>query len=167
MTDPGERETPRTPSHVDPDALTRSIPPEALRAAEVGAHELEPGAVFGRYVIVATIARGGMGVVYRARQDKPGREVALKLIRPGWMSASLLRRFEFEAELLGRLKHPGIAQVYEAGVDDATGTPYFAMELVDGVPLTEYANQRGLSLRRRLDLFARSATPCSTRTPEG
>ncbi len=155
MTDPGERETPRTPSHVDPDALTRSIPPEALRAAEVGAHELEPGAVFGRYVIVATIGRGGMGVVYRARQDKPGREVALKLIRPGWMSASLLRRFEFEAELLGRLKHPGIAQVYEAGVDDATGTPYFAMELVEGVPLTEYANQRGLSLRRRLDLFAR------------
>ncbi len=155
MTDSGERRKPRTPSPVDPDALTRSIPPEALRAAEVGAHELEPGAVFGRYVIVSTIGRGGMGVVYRARQDKPGREVALKLIRPGWMSASLLRRFEFEAELLGRLKHPGIAQVYEAGVDDATGTPYFAMELVDGVPLTEYANQRGLSLRRRLDLFAK------------
>jgi len=155
MTDSGEREKPRTPPPVDPDALTRSIPPEALRAADVGAHELGPGAVFGRYVIVATIGRGGMGVVYRARQDKPGREVALKLIRPGWMSAALLRRFEFEAELLGRLKHPGIAQVYEAGVDDATGTPYFAMELVEGVPLTEYANQRGLNLRRRLDLFAK------------
>jgi len=155
MADPGERDKPRTPPPVDPDALTRSIPPEAIRAADVGAHELGPGAVFGRYVIVATIGRGGMGVVYRARQDKPGREVALKLIRPGWMSAALLRRFEFEAELLGRLKHPGIAQVYEAGVDDATGTPYFAMELVEGVPLTEYANQRGLNLRRRLDLFAK------------
>ncbi|MCW5777131.1 MAG: tetratricopeptide repeat protein [Phycisphaeraceae bacterium] len=155
MSDSGEREKPREPARVDPDALTRSIPPEALRAADVGVHELEPGAVFGRYVIVGVIGRGGMGVVYRARQDRPQREVALKLIRPGWMSASLLRRFEFEAELLGRLKHPGIAQVYEAGVDAATGTPYFAMELVEGVPLTNYANQRGLNLRQRLELFAK------------
>ncbi len=155
MTRSGEREKRREPAPVDPDALTRSIPPEALRAADVGAHELEPGAVFGRYVIVGVVGRGGMGVVYRARQDRPQREVALKLIRPGWMSALLLRRFEFEAELLGRLKHPGIAQVYEAGVDAATGTPYFAMELVEGVPLTDYASRRGLNLRQRLELFAK------------
>ena len=78
-----------------------------------------------------------MGVVYEAEQDRPRRTVALKVIKPGFASPNLLRRFELEAEALGRLQHPGIAQIFEAGMAD-TGyglQPYFAMEFIGGEPL--------------------------------
>ena len=77
------------------------------------------------------IGEGGMGTVYEAEQDHPRRTVALKIIRPGVSNPRLLRRFEQESQALGRLQHPGIAQIYEAGTAD-TGLgpqPYFAMEL--------------------------------------
>ncbi|MEO1129589.1 MAG: serine/threonine-protein kinase, partial [Planctomycetota bacterium] len=116
---------------------------------------LTQGAIVGGYVISDTLGIGGFGVVYRATQERPHREVALKLIRPGLASAKLLRRFELEAELLGRLRHPGIAQVYEAGAveTDAGTQPFFAMELVEGEPLDAYAAAHGLSSRQRLELF--------------
>ena len=84
----------------------------------------------GRYRILHRIGAGGMGVVYAAEQDHPKRRIALKTIKPGVLSRSLLRRFQFEADSLGRLQHPGIAQIYEAGaITTSNGrVPYFAME---------------------------------------
>lgn len=106
----------------------------------------------GAYRVIRKLGDGGMGVVYEAEQDNPRRRVALKLIRPGLLSRDLLRRFEFESEVLGRLKHPGVAQVYEAGTTDQ-GEPYFAMELVEGSPLLEHAATNNLSSEDRLRLF--------------
>jgi len=115
---------------------------------------LPAGASFGHYTIESVLGAGGMGVVYRARQERPAREVALKVIRPGLASSQALRRFELEAEALGRLQHPGIAQVYEAGAS-ADGQPFFAMELVRGEPLTHFADSHELNTRQRLELFAK------------
>jgi WD40 repeat protein/serine/threonine protein kinase len=111
----------------------------------------------GHYRILEKIGEGGMGTVYLAEQEHPRRRVALKMIRPGVMSPSLLRRFQQEADLLGRLQHPGIAQIYEAGeVETEVGRqPYFAMEYVDGTELRRYAEQRNLGTRARLELVAR------------
>ena len=124
-----------------------------------GVVTLAPGAVVGRFRIERVLGIGGMGTVYAATQDRPSRTVALKLIRPGFASAKMLRRFEVEAEILGRLSHPGIAQVYDAGVAQTPHgeQPFFAMELIDGVPLTRYAEQKNLATRERLDLMARVA----------
>jgi WD40 repeat protein len=95
-----------------------------------------------------------MGTVYEAEQDHPHRAVALKVILPGRASPQMLRRFAREAEILGRLHHPGIAQVYEAGLTD-DGRPFFAMELIRGVPLDTYARRHALDPAARLDLVAR------------
>ena len=82
-----------------------------------------------------------MGAVYEAEQDQPRRRVALKVIKAAWASPEMLRRFEQESRALGRLQHPGIAQIYEAGSADAGFgvQPFFAMELIHGKPLVEYA----------------------------
>jgi WD40 repeat protein/serine/threonine protein kinase len=114
-----------------------------------------PGSI-GRYRILGRLGVGGMGTVYHAEQDHPRREVALKLIRRHGLSDTILRRFRQEAEILGRLQHPGIAQIYDAGTydDGEGGQPFFAMELVRGQPLTAYASEAGLDTRRRLELFA-------------
>ena len=106
------------------------------------------------YSIVRLLGEGGMGAVYEAEQDSPRRPVALKVVRPGLASPALLKRFTHEAQILGRLHHPGIAQVYEAGLA-ADGQPFFAMELIRGLPLDEYANRHGLDLGTRVGLVAR------------
>ncbi len=110
-----------------------------------------------RYRVIRLIGRGGMGVVYEAEQDHPRRRVALKVIRQGVLSSSLLRRFRFEADVLGRLQHPGIAQIHEAGEFDteAGRQPYFAMEFIDGVELRAYTQEHHLDTRARLELVAR------------
>jgi WD40 repeat protein len=95
-----------------------------------------------------------MAAVYEAEQDRPNRCVALKVIRPGLLSPALLKRFEQEVEILGRLGHPGIAQIYEAGIAE-DGQPFFAMEFVRGLPLDEYARSRSLTVPDRLSLMAR------------
>jgi tetratricopeptide (TPR) repeat protein len=111
----------------------------------------------GRYVILNELGRGGMGVVYRAKQDKPDREVALKVIRPGIASDDMLRRFEYEAQLLGRLRHPGIAQIYEAGTADAGRgvQPYYAMEIVNGESLNDFLKLHELTVPQKLELMIR------------
>ncbi len=114
------------------------------------------GRRIGRYQLKEVLGAGGMGCVFEAQQDSPERTVAVKLLPPGSASSAALARFRFEPEILGRLQHPGIAQVYEAGVhDDADGPlPYFAMELIPGAcPLTEYARARRLPLPERIALF--------------
>ena len=112
------------------------------------------------------IGEGGMGAVYEAEQDHPRRTVALKIIKPGMASPELLRRFEQESQALGRLQHPGIAQIYEAGtVDTGFGPqPYFAMEFIRGKTLQDYAEAHHLNSRHRLgDDGRRSAMPFTTR----
>ncbi len=116
----------------------------------------------GDFRIIGKIGQGGMGVVYEAEQDHPRRRIALKVIRPGVASGQVLRRFKLEAQVLGRLQHPGIASVYEAGtaqVETAGGLaveqPYFAMEFVRGKPLNEHIEVTPLGTRQRLELFAK------------
>lgn len=98
-----------------------------------------------------------MGAVYEAEQEFPHRTVALKVIRPGYATLDMLRRFENEAQALGRLQHPGIAQIYEAATADTPlgRQPYFAMELVEGQSLLVYCDTHQLAPRQRLELVAK------------
>jgi WD40 repeat protein/predicted Ser/Thr protein kinase len=112
-----------------------------------------PPSRVGHYRITRLLGEGGMGAVYEAEQDSPRRTVALKIIRPGLATPTLVRRFTHEAQILGRLHHPGIAQVYEAGLGD-DGQPFFAMEFIRGLPLDEYARQARLDLGARVGLLA-------------
>lgn len=109
----------------------------------------------GRYHIRRQIAAGGMGTVYEAEQQNPPRVVALKTVRLQFQSAKMLKRFRLEAELLGRLQHRGIAQIFEAGTFDAGGglQPYFAMEFIRGLRLTDHAEQNRLDRKARTELF--------------
>ncbi|MBI3400890.1 MAG: serine/threonine protein kinase [Acidobacteria bacterium] len=102
------------------------------------------------------LGEGGMGAVYEAEQEHPRRRVALKVIKPGLAGPELLHRFERESQALGRLQHPGIAQIYEAGTaSTAFGIqPYFAMEYIQGSTLLDYAAARKLNTRQRLKLMA-------------
>jgi serine/threonine protein kinase/Tfp pilus assembly protein PilF len=158
-------------TQVRPDSI------EAMTIAPAGAGPAKPSEVraslavatavagirrLGAYTIIDVLGEGGMGVVYRARQERPSRKVALKVLRAGMLTPRLQRRFELEAELLGRLDHPGIARIYEAGVAAMSVSgqagreavqPFFAMELVTGSPLTDFARARGLGLRERLELL--------------
>lgn len=112
----------------------------------------------GNFTIMRVLGQGGMGTVYEARQESPRRPVALKIIRAGFLSPQMLRRFGQESQVLGRLQHPGIAQVYEAGVfndDHGNSLPFFAMEFIKGVPLNSYADSRSLGSRARMELLAR------------
>ena len=115
------------------------------------------GRTIGNCRLTRIIASGGMGSVYEAEQESPHRVVAVKVMKYGPMSASARPRFEFEAEMLGRLQHPGIAQIYEAHThDDATALPYFVMEYIESArPITTYAREEHLSVRARLALFQR------------
>lgn len=126
----------------------------------VGGPAVGPAHRIGHYQLVREIGRGGVGVVYEARQDHPKRSVALKLLRFAEVRADVLRRFQLEAEVLGQLNHPGIAHIYEAGVAEiATGlgpqsVPFVAMELINGAPLTRYAQSARLTPEDRLELLA-------------
>ena len=108
----------------------------------------------GSYRILGLIGRGNMGVVLEAAQELPSRRVALKLIHPLLATEAALRRLRKEAEFLGRLHHPGIAQIYEAGLHELNGQtqPYFAMEYIDGLNLLAHANERDLKWRSRMSL---------------
>lgn len=109
--------------------------------------------MIGPYRLLGLLGEGGMGRVYSAEQSKPiRRKVALKVVKPGMDSKEVLARFEAERQALALMDHPGIARVYEAGAT-GEGRPYFAMELVEGEPLTRYCDRTRLKLRDRLDLF--------------
>ncbi len=109
--------------------------------------------IAGRYKVRQEIGEGGMGTVYMAEQIQPvKRMVALKLIRAGMDSRTVLARFESERQALAIMDHPNIARVLDAGTTES-GHPFFVMELVRGIPLTEYCDNHRLSLPRRLELF--------------
>ena len=111
-----------------------------------------PSAI-GPFRILDVLGEGGMGIVYRAEQTEPiRREVALKVVRAGMDTAGVLARFEAERQTMAQMDHPNIAKVLDAGADD-TGRPWFAMELVRGVPLTQHCNAQGLGAAERVTLF--------------
>ncbi len=107
----------------------------------------------GRYKLLQQIGEGGMGTVYMAEQTQPvERRVALKIIKPGMDSKQIISRFEAERQALAMMDHPNIAKVLDAGETD-NGRPYFVMELVKGVPITEYCDEHHLTPKERLELF--------------
>ncbi|MBI4718825.1 MAG: serine/threonine protein kinase [Planctomycetes bacterium] len=120
----------------------------------------EPSAQIGRFRLVRKIGEGGMGAVFEAEQIHPRRRVALKMVRHAGLSESLRRRFEYEVQILGQLRHPGIAQIYEAATHDDPAVPggpipYFAMEYVQGRSLLDFASHGRLTARQRLALMSK------------
>jgi eukaryotic-like serine/threonine-protein kinase len=129
---------------LDPDAA-RDLVPRPLAEG--------PGATIGPYKLLEQIGEGGMGVVYMAEQTKPvRRKVALKIIKPGMDTKQVIARFEAERQALALMDHPNIARVLDAGATES-GRPYFVMELVRGVPITDYCDREKFSINARLDLF--------------
>jgi tetratricopeptide (TPR) repeat protein len=111
------------------------------------------GEHIGPYKLVELIGEGGFGSVYMAEQDEPvRRRVALKIVKLGMDTKQVVARFEAERQALALMDHPNIARVFEAGATD-TGRPYFVMELVRGIPITEFGDQNRLTTRQRLELF--------------
>ncbi len=111
------------------------------------------GATIGRYRIVDLLGEGGMGTVYRAVQEEPvRREVALKVIKLGMDTRQVVRRFEAERQALAQMEHPNVARVLDGG-STADGRPYFVMELVRGLPITQFADERRLAIPARLELL--------------
>ena len=114
----------------------------------------KPGDWIGRYKLLQKIGEGGCGVVYMAEQKEPvRRRVALKIIKLGMDTHGVVARFEAERQALALMDHPNIAKVFDAGATD-TGRPYFVMELVRGVKITDFCDQNGLSTEARLNLFS-------------
>ncbi|MEM7205361.1 MAG: bifunctional serine/threonine-protein kinase/formylglycine-generating enzyme family protein [Planctomycetota bacterium] len=113
---------------------------------------MQVGDIIGPYELVEVLGEGGMGTVFLARQDEPiRRQVALKIVRLGLDSAEVLARFELERQTLARMSHDHIARVFDAGLQQ--GRPYFAMEYVPGLPITEHCDRERLSLAERVALF--------------
>jgi WD40 repeat protein/serine/threonine protein kinase len=113
----------------------------------------KPGDKIGRYKLLEQIGEGGFGVVYMAEQREPlRRRVALKIIKLGMDTRQVVARFEAERQALALMDHPNIAKVHDAGATE-TGRPYFVMELVHGIKITEYCDQHQLSTHQRLELF--------------
>ena len=128
-------------------AMTPAVTLEASGPMEA------PGTVIGRYRLLEKIGEGGMAVVYMAEQKRPiRRKVALKIIKLGMDTKQVIARFEAERQALAVMDHPNVAKVLDAGSTD-TGRPYFVMELVRGVSITEYCDNQKLSTRERLALF--------------
>lgn len=121
-----------------------------VRAAKVGE---KPGDQIGRYKLLEQIGEGGCGVVFMAEQTEPvRRQVALKILKPGMDTKSVIARFEAERQVLALMDHPNIAKVFDAGATES-GRPYFVMELIRGVKITEYCDRHVLTTGDRLRLF--------------
>ncbi len=142
-----------------PEAKPDSLGTRAATQPTAGqvVRDTPPALRISSYKILGVLGEGSMGVVYRAQQDNPHRVVALKVLKAGGATAKALKRFEHEAQVLGRLQHPGIAQVFEAGTADSGHgpQPFFAMELIRGTPLEDYAQTQGLTCAQRLALLVK------------
>jgi serine/threonine protein kinase/tetratricopeptide (TPR) repeat protein len=128
-------------------------PPAPLTTVDAPVIGERPGTAIGPYKLIEQIGEGGMGTVYMAEQTAPvQRLVALKVIKAGMDSRQVLARFEAERQALALMDHPNIAKVLDAGATDS-GRPYFVMELVKGIPITQFCDERRLTPRERLELF--------------
>ena len=135
------------------DFLGRSAAERPPKAARMFPAEEKPGDRIGHYKLLQQIGEGGCGVVYMAEQEEPvRRRVALKIIKPGMDTKNVIARFEAERQALALMDHPNIAKVFDAGATES-GRPYFVMELVRGVKITEYCNEHSLTTEDRLKLF--------------
>lgn len=149
-----EGQGPERASVLDSVLMHRTLAPSDAGPGRTGRRRI-PG-----FVIERPLGEGGMGTVYLAEQERPRRTVALKVVKATRMSGAMLRRFEHEAEILGRLQHPGIAQIYQAGTfeeKDASGgsggpVPFYAMELVEGQALD--VASKSMTQRAKLEFFA-------------
>ena len=137
-----------------PASFLGGFPALMAAAPHPGGAEIEPGHLVGAYRVVRRLGAGGMGEVFLAERADGlfEQRVALKLVKRGMDTDAVLRRFAAERRILARLGHPGIAQLFAGGATH-DGRPWFAMEYVEGVPLTRYVRERGLGLDSRLDLF--------------
>ena len=135
-------------SFLEPPASAPTLTGRIVRRPSEG-----PGTVIGPYKLMEQIGEGGMGVVYVAEQTQPvRRKVALKVIKPGMDTKQVIARFEAERQALAMMDHPNIAKVFDGGTTES-GRPYFVMELVRGIPITDYCDQEQLSIPERLELF--------------
>jgi hypothetical protein len=158
-------------AHDDPDSALERPAADAhpsLFAATLSAAPVTEGAgsVIGHFKLLQPIGEGGFGVVYLAEQQEPvRRRVALKIIKPGMDSRQVIARFEAERQALAMMEHQNIARVLDAGSTGA-GRPYFVMELVKGVPITEYCDKNKLAPRERLELFEGALSIQGARVPK-
>ncbi len=150
------------------DAELRKEVAELLSAHEAGENPLKTspwwpdrnleigpqvGDIINDYQLLSELGEGGTGIVFEAQQMQPiKRRVALKLIKAGMDSRDVLQRFESERQSLALMNHPGIAQVFDAGVSQQ-GRPYFVMELVKGMPITRFCDEQRLPIEQRIQLF--------------
>ncbi len=136
------------------DATNTDAPDRLPETADYGEPNARVGSVLaGKYKLIEAIGDGGMGSVYMAQQTEPvKRAVAVKVIKAGMDSKAVLARFEAERQALALMDHPNIAKVLDAGTTEG-GRPFFVMELVKGVPITRYCDERKLTPRQRLELF--------------
>lgn len=126
------------------------LDPTRVPSLDIAADDgpLQRGTILGNCLVLHAIGSGGVGVVYAAEQDQPRRTVAIKVLRRGLRRPDILRRFEREAELLGRLQHPGVAQVFAFSRGNRRVPAYLVMELVTGPAITEFVNAQALGTRR-------------------
>jgi WD40 repeat protein/serine/threonine protein kinase len=143
-------------AHDAPDELSPKDKPAAVATIKLelaDAPDEAVGQTLGRYKLLEKVGEGGCGVVYVAEQTEPvRRRVALKVIKLGMDTKAVVARFEAERQALAMMDHPNIAKVLDAGTTD-TGRPFFVMELVRGIRITDYCDQNQLSTKERLDLF--------------
>src|SRR5262249_12641398 len=135
-------------------AIDRPVNGDPDQTAGYAPTSEKPGTIVaGRYKLLEEIGQGGMGTVWGAEQTTPvRRKVALKLIKAGMDSRAVVARFEAERQALALMDHPNIAKVLDGGLTDS-GRPYFVMEYVKGVPITDYCDAACLSVEERLNLF--------------
>ncbi len=144
------------PPQVNASGEAKAPPAGEAPSADVTASLVgveQPGGQIGPYKLLRILGEGGMGIVYLAEQEDPiRRRVALKIVKPGMDSKQVIARFEAERQALALLDHPNVAHVYDAGTTE-TGRPYFAMEYVQGIPITEHCDRQKLTIEERLKLF--------------
>jgi hypothetical protein len=133
------------------DFLKQTVVPRESPAIGEG-----PGSVIGRYRLLQVIGEGGFGVVFMAEQQEPVRRmVALKILKPGMDTREVIARFEAERQALALMDHPNIARALDGGVA-SSGRPYFVMDLVKGVPITQFCDKHNFSIEQRLQLFLKA-----------
>src|SRR5581483_10934206 len=125
----------------------------SIPVARLGIIEFPAGSKIGPYTLLQVIGEGGYGTVYLAQQDLPlRRRVALKIVKAGMDTKQVLARFDLERQALAMMDHPNIARVFDAGTTE-TGRPFFVMELVNGLPITDFCRKHNVSLSWRLKIF--------------
>ena len=139
-------------AHADIGSFLEAPAPEICATVDQPVTEV-PGTIIGPYKLLQQIGEGGFGVVFMAEQTHPvRRKIALKVLKPGMDTRQVVARFEAERQALAIMDHPNIAKVLDGG-QTASGRPYFVMDLVKGVPITEYCDQNRLTPQQRLELF--------------